>query len=87
MRRNLAACFILATLTLRGTAIAQDEPPVPPANAMKLSDLLATVEKREGFRYVSQVEWNDDGYYDVIYFTTDKAQVEMKVDPVTGKNR
>ena len=39
------------------------------------------------FHYVYDVEWNDDGYYDVVYFTTDKAKVEMKIDAVTGKTR
>ena len=48
---------------------------------------IASVEGRDSFHYVSQIEWNDEGYYDVVYFTTDKARVELKVDAVTGKNR
>jgi len=68
------------------TAVAQDnKPAVPPENALKLSAIIATIEQRDAFQYVSDVEWNDDGYYDVIYFTTDKAKVEMKINPVTGK--
>ena len=70
-------------------ATAQNDkpPPVPPDNALKLSAIVATVEQRDAFHYVSDVEWNDDGYYDVVYFTTDKAKVEMKIDAVTGKTR
>jgi hypothetical protein len=87
MRRTLATGFSLVLLAVGGIAMAQDAPPVPPENAMKLSAVIAAVEGRDSFHYVSQVEWNDEGYYDVVYFTTDKARVELKVDAVTGKNR
>ena len=83
---TLGACTLAATLAVAGIAFAQDRPPpIPPQNAMKLSAIIATVEGRAGFLYVYSVEWNEDGYFDVIYFTDDKAKVEMKFDPVTGK--
>ena len=86
MSRMFAAALSLAMLTLVSAAVAQDnKPPVPPENALKLSAIIATVEQRDAFQYVSDVEWNDEGYYDVVYFTTDKAKVEMKFNPVTGK--
>ena len=86
MRFRLAAWTFAATLAVAGIALAQDKPPpIPPQNSMKLSAIIATVEQRNGFLYVSSVEWNEDGYYDVIYFTDDKAKVEMKLDPVSGK--
>jgi hypothetical protein len=87
MHRRIATVCALAVLCAVGTATAQDAPPVPPENAMKLSAIVAAVETRDSFQYVSQIEWNDEGYYDVVYFTTDKARVELKVDAVTGKNR
>lgn len=88
MRIKIAAVVVVALLPFASLAIAQDKPPpVPPDNALKLSAIIATVEQRDAFHYVSDVEWNDDGYYDVIYFTTDKAKVEMKIDAVTGKTR
>lgn len=71
-------------------AVAQAQtqsPPVPPQNALKLSEIIAKVEKRDQFRYISEVDWERDGYYDVTYFTTDKAKVELKIDPVTGQTR
>ena len=86
MSRMFAAALSLALLASASAAVAQDnKPPVPPENAMKLSAIIATVEQRDAFQYVSDIEWNDDGYYDVVYFTTDKAKVEMKFNPVTGK--
>ncbi len=54
---------------------------------MKLSQLIATVEQRADFRYVSDIAWNDDGFYEVTYFTSDKAKVEINLDAVTGKPR
>jgi hypothetical protein len=88
MSRKFAAALLVALLTPASIVFAQDnKPPVPPENALKLSAVIATVEQRDAFHYVSDIEWNDDGYYDVIYFTTDKAKVEMKIDAVTGKTR
>jgi hypothetical protein len=86
MSRMFAAALSLALLASAAVAVAQDnKPPVPPENAMKLSAIIATVEQRDAFQYVGDIEWNDEGYYDVVYFTTDKAKVEMKFNPVTGK--
>jgi hypothetical protein len=85
MSRRFAATLSIALLAQVSAAVAQDKPAIPPENAMKLSAIIATVEQRDAFQYVSDIEWNDDGYYDVVYFTTDKAKVEMKFNPVTGK--
>jgi hypothetical protein len=41
-------------------------------------------KQRQGFRYISEVDW-DDGAYEVTYYTTDKAKVEIRYDPVTGE--
>jgi hypothetical protein len=88
MRVKSVAILLATLLPFTSLAMAQDKPPpVPPDNALKLSAIIATVEQRDAFHYLSDVEWNDDGYYDVIYFTTDKAKVEMKIDAVTGKTR
>ena len=69
-----------------GQAYAQSSPPpVPPQNGMKLSQLVAKVEQREKFQYIKEIEWEEEGYYDVTYYTTDKAKVEIKLDPVSGQ--
>ena len=89
MRIKPVAVLLIALMAPAPFVIAQEgkPPPVPPDSALKLSAIIATVEQRDGFHYVDDVEWNDDGYYDVVYFTTDKAKVEMKIDAVTGKTR
>jgi len=62
-----------------------DENTVPPENAMKVSEIVAKIEARADFRFLDELDWDDDGYYEIIYFTNDKAKVEMKINPVTGE--
>ena len=58
---------------------------VPPQNAMKLSQIVAQVEQRDHFNYIGEIDWSREGYYEITYYTTDKAKVELKVNPVSGK--
>ena len=68
------------------TAQAQTEaPPIPPENAIKLSEIIAAIETRDQFRYISEIDWDEDGFYRVIYFTADKAKVEININPATGQ--
>ncbi|MCA0058382.1 MULTISPECIES: PepSY domain-containing protein [unclassified Mesorhizobium] len=85
MSRLLLATSI-AILLGAGPAFAADDKPLPPPNAKKLSDIIAKVEQRDGFRYVKEVDW-DDGAYTVTYYTADKAKVEITYDPVTAEPR
>jgi hypothetical protein len=73
-----------ASLLLAGSALAQNAARLPPPNAKKLSEIIAKIEQRPDFRYIHEVEW-DDGGYEVTYYTTDRAKVEIKLDPVTGE--
>ncbi|MFC3323185.1 PepSY domain-containing protein [Mesorhizobium cantuariense] len=80
--------FLLATsvavLLAAGPALAADDAPLPQPNAKKLSEIIAKVEQRDGFRYVKEVDW-DSGAYTVTYYTSDKAKVEITYDPVTAE--
>lgn len=85
--RNHLAMSITATamaILLSGTAMAQQDEKLPPENAIKLSEIVAKVEQREGFRYLDEIDWDQTGYT-VVYYTTDKAKVEIVFDPVTGQ--
>ena len=82
--RILALCA--ASAFAFGQAYAQaTASPVPPQNRMKLSELVAKVEQRDKFQYIKEIEWEQEGYYEVTYYTTDKAKVEIKLDPVSGQ--
>jgi len=74
------------TVLLCMPAAGQDARKVPPESSVKLSDIIAKVEAREGFRYVDEIDWSEDGYT-VIYFTSDKAKVEITFDAVTGETK
>lgn len=81
---RLLSAATLATFCLGGVAAAQDAGNLPPQNARKLSEIIAKVEQRQGFRYIDEVDW-DEGAYEVTYFTTDKAKVQIRYDPVSGE--
>src|SRR5262245_12303825 len=86
--KSAAACVLAVLLAASTGAFAQDSRPVvPPQNGIKLSEIVAKIEQRDAFNYVSEIDWNEEGYYDVTYFTTDKAKVEIKIDAVTGQPR
>jgi len=82
--------LVLSTLILFAASaplIAQDaeRPAIPPQDALKASEIIARVETRNDFRYLDEVDWDEEGYYEIVYFTKDKAKVEMKIDPITGE--
>lgn len=74
------AVVALVAFALPANAQAGD---TPPPNGKKLSEIIATVEKRPDFSYIKDVEWGEKGY-EVTYFTKDNAKVEIKYDPVTA---
>lgn len=79
---------VAAVLLLSASVQAQTtQLPVPPENAMKLSEIIAKIEQRDQFRYIDEVDWDEEGYYEVTYYTSDKAKVEIKIDPATGEPR
>lgn len=81
---SLAALAMLAAVT---QADAQQRNQIPPQDAKKLSEIVATIEARPDFRYLESVEWEDEGYYEITYHTADKAKVEIKVDAQSGQPR
>ena len=86
MYRTMIAGLFGCTLLLCGAAAAQeDEQDVPPQNTLRLSEIIAKVEQRDAFQYIDRIEWKADGHYRVVYFTSDKAKVEINYNPVTGE--
>lgn len=76
----------VALMLAPGAALAQDR---PPADAQPLSQILATLEEDLGdtLAFIDEVDWDDDGYYEVEYYTTDGREVKVRLDPVTGQPR
>ena len=88
MMKSAISGLLLASLLAVAPAEAQTkEPAVPPQNSLKLSAIIAKIEQRDQFHYISEIDWESEGYYDVVYYTSDKAKVEIKIDPVSGEPR
>ena len=74
----------MALITAPTALLAQD---MPPADAMPLSEILAGIEADLGAElgHVDEVDWDDDGYYDIEYRTADNREVRVRIDPVSGQ--
>jgi uncharacterized iron-regulated membrane protein len=63
-------------------ALAQS---LPPANGLPLSQVIATVEKTQPVRVFTEIEWDDDGYWDIEFINTDNRRSSLRIDPVSGE--
>lgn len=78
MVRLLPMLFVLA---LAATASAAP----PPTDALPLSEIVRALETQEDVAYIDEVDWDDDGYWEIEYLRPDGRRVEIRVDPVTGE--
>ena len=74
---------ILVPLTLAATASAAP----PPPDALPLSEIIAALEAQEDVAFIDEVDWDDEGYWEIEYYRPDGRKVEVLVDPVTGRQR
>jgi hypothetical protein len=79
--------ILCTALLFAAPAWAQTQPPIPPEKSLKLSEIIARIEQRDQFRFINEIDWDEEGFYDITYYTSDKAKVEIKIDPVTGEPR
>ena len=56
-----------------------------PAQALPLSEIVTALESQYDIHFIDEIEWHNDGYWDVEFFTRDGAKVDLKIDPVTGE--
>ncbi|WP_299130785.1 PepSY domain-containing protein [uncultured Amaricoccus sp.] len=70
-----------ATLTALPAA-AQN---LPPANSLPLSEVVAKVEKTQPVRVFTEIEWEDDGYWDFDFINTDNRRARIRIDPFSGE--
>lgn len=77
----------LATLIAAPTALmAQD---TPPEGSMPLSQLVNKLETDLAgeLGHITDLSWDDDGYWEVEYHNAENREVEIRVDPATGEVR
>ncbi|UPA25627.1 PepSY domain-containing protein [Shinella oryzae] len=73
---------ILIGLLAAFPAAAQEVNKPTPETGKKPSEILAMIEQRPGFDRLEEMSWEDEGYYEIVYHTTDKARVEVNIDPM-----
>lgn len=59
----------------------------PPPDALPLSEVLARLEATGNVRYFDDIEWDDDGYWEIDYVAVGGEKVEIEVDSVSGAVR
>jgi hypothetical protein len=59
----------------------------PPPDAQPLSQVLQTLEQQGDVAYFDEIEWDDDGYWEIEYVDQRGAKVKIEVDPVSGEPR
>ncbi|MCO6389238.1 hypothetical protein [Aliihoeflea sp. 40Bstr573] len=82
----LVSGWILVSLN---AASAQDDGPLsklPPPDSIKLSSVIAQVEKRPGYYGIDNISFAD-GEYRVVYYMDDGAEVRINYNAKTGASR
>ena len=82
MLRPASLAAIMLAMGLAAPAIA-----APPQDGMPLSQIIQSLEQEGDVAYFDEIEWDDDGYWEVEYYRANGAKVELKIDPKTGKPR
>ena len=75
----LAACVLAVALPAAADA--------PPPDALPLSQILQALEQQGDVAYFEDVDWDDDGYWEIEYVDRNGSEVEIEVDPVSGQAR
>lgn len=76
--RTLLLAF--AASAVAAPALASDP---PPQGAKALSEILVTVEARDDFAFIEEVEFEDRAY-EIEYNTKDDDEKKVNIDPMTG---
>ncbi|HMQ91624.1 MAG TPA: PepSY domain-containing protein [Amaricoccus sp.] len=74
----------IALLLVAAPAFAQN---LPPANGLPLSQIVAGVETSQPVRVFTEIEWDDDGYWDVEFINADNRRRSVRIDPFSGEPR
>lgn len=85
MLKKLALAGALTFLTLGGAQAQSENQNATTADSRKPSEILALIEGRNDFARLEEMKWDDDGYYEIVYHTADKARVEINIDAKTGE--
>jgi len=85
MNRHVLSITLAAALLLPLPALADRER--PPADALAASEVLRQVEQRPDFAALYEMEWDDDGYWEIEYWSRQGARRLIRLDPRSGAPR
>ena len=82
MHRILSTVVAIAILLTSAAALARDKDEIPPANAIRLSEIVGSIEA-QGHTVITDIDFDDWVWIVRVY----KAglEFEIRVDPVSGK--
>lgn len=85
--KSLVPAFALVSLIAAPSAMMAQQ--TPPAGSLPLSEVVTKLETDLGgdLSFISDVSWDDDGYWEVEYHTADNREVDIRVDPASGEIR
>ncbi len=80
MMLRLSAAALAGLLALPALADS-----LPPADGLPLSSIIAMLENDDRFGAITEVDWDDDGYWEIeLIRASNRDKVEIDVDPRTG---
>jgi hypothetical protein len=85
MRHLLTATAL--SLVLAAPALVPPALAAPPPDARPASEILRLVEQRPDFRHLEEMEWDDDGHWEIEIITRDGGKLTLRIDPVSGEAR
>lgn len=68
-------------------SITDTRQPMPPAGSLPLSQILAKVEETHAVRAILEVEWEDEGFWEIELVDTSERGKTVFIDAMTGKDR
>ncbi|HSK38345.1 MAG TPA: PepSY domain-containing protein [Arenibaculum sp.] len=83
MRHVGASLIAMGCLMAAGAVSAAS----PPQNALALSQILQSLEQQDDVAYFDEIEWDDDGYWEIEYVSRNGEEVTVEIDPVSGQSR
>ena len=82
MKVFLASALVIASLLAAISASARDKDEIPPANAKRLSEIVAIVEA-EGHTVITDIDFDDSVW--IVRGYKSPFEFEIRLDPVSGE--
>jgi hypothetical protein len=79
---SLRLIALAPALLLAAPAVAQN---LPPPNGLPLSQIVAGLESSQPIRVFTEIEWDDDGYWDIEFINTNNRRTSLRIDPFSGE--